>query len=148
MPAVEFFAASDRVRMAQALALRTRVFVIEQGVPPEIEVDEHDRADSLAVHALLTAQARCIGTGRFYELSATTVQIGRMAVEASARGRGAGAVLLRALGDEARRRGYVRAHLHAQMRARAFYLRAGYVDDGAQLWDAAILHQPMTVALR
>jgi len=33
------------------------------------------------------------------------------------------------------------------MHARAFYLRAGYYDDGEPLWDAGILHQPMTKRL-
>jgi predicted GNAT family N-acyltransferase len=144
---VKFFAASDVERMREALALRTAVFVKEQGVPPEEEVDAHDRPESTSVHALLFEGERSIGAGRFYVLDADSVQIGRMAISAGARGRGAGTLLLAALGDEARRLGHARARLHAQMHARAFYLRAGYVDDGEPLWDAGILHQPMTKIL-
>ncbi len=144
---VELFAASDAERMREALALRLRVFVEEQGVPPEEEVDAHDRPEARSVHALVFDGERSIGAGRFYVRDAHSVQIGRMAISAEARGRGAGMLLLAALGNEARRRGHERAHLHAQMHARAFYLRAGYVDDGEPLWDAGILHQPMSKIL-
>ena len=133
--------------MREALLLRTRVFVDEQGVPPEEEVDEYDRPGSPSVHALVFDAAGPIGAGRFYMLDAHSVRIGRMAISAASRGRGAGSVLLSALGNEALRRGHERAHLHAQMHARAFYLRAGYRDDGEPLWDAGILHQPMTKRL-
>ena len=144
---VEFFEASDAARLHEAFALRTRVFVEEQGVPPDEEIDAHDRAGSAAVHALLFDGADVIGTGRFYVLNATTVQIGRMAIAAASRGRGAGRFLLVALGEEARRRGFASAHLHAQMHAREFYLRAGYLDDGEPMWDAGILHRPMSKRL-
>ena len=123
------------------------MFVDEQGVPPEEEVDEYDRPGAAAVHALVFDADRPIGAGRFYVLDAQSVRIGRMAISEASRGRGAGSALLSALGDEALRRGHARAHLHAQMHARAFYLRAGYFDDGEALWDAGILHQPMTKRL-
>ncbi len=133
--------------MRAALAIRTRVFVGEQGVPPDEEIDEHDRSDALAVHALALADGRTVGAGRFYESSPGTVQIGRMAVEPQARGRGAGRALLAALVEEARLRGFRRAHLHAQTHAREFYAKAGFSDDGEPLWDAGILHQPMSLDL-
>jgi len=133
--------------MRAALAIRTRVFVGEQGVPPEEEIDEHDRSDPRAVHALVRAGANVVGAGRFYVREPGTVQIGRMAVEPGARGTGAGRALLDALVDAARRAGFRRAHLHAQTHARGFYLKAGFRDDGEALWDAGILHQPMSLEL-
>ncbi len=133
--------------MREALAIRTRVFVGEQGVPPEEEIDAHDRSDPDAVHALVRDGGRILGAGRFYVSSAGTVQIGRMAVDGVARGGGAGRALLTALVAEARRRGFRRAHLHAQTHARGFYAKAGFADDGEPLWDAGILHQPMSLEL-
>jgi len=101
--------------MSRALAIRTRVFVLEQGVPLAEEVDEHDRDDRDAVHALVYDDAgRPAGAGRYYISEPGTAQIGRMAVSAEHRGRGAGRALLDALVAEARRRGLRRAHLHAQ----------------------------------
>ncbi len=145
---VELFDISDAERMSRALAIRLRVFVEEQGVPPDEEIDAHDRDDPIAVHALARdASGTPVGTGRYYVTEPGVVQIGRMAVLAETRGTGAGAALLRALVDEARRRGYLRAHLHAQVHARDFYRKSGFSDDGETLWDAGILHQPMSLEL-
>jgi ElaA protein len=145
---VELFDIGDADRMSRALAIRLRVFVEEQGVPPDEEIDAHDRDDAAAVHALVTGAAgTAIGTGRYYVSEPGVVQIGRMAVVPEARGTGAGAALLRALVAEARRRGFRRAHLHAQVHAREFYVKNGFFDDGPTLWDAGILHQPMSLEL-
>ena len=130
--------------MRIALAIRTRAFVDEQGVPPEEEMDAHDRTTADAVHGLVRDwTGRPIGAGRYFPLDRQTVQIGRMAVAADVRGTGVGRALLDALEAEARRRGFVAARLHAQTQARGFYAKAGFTDDGEPLWDAGILHQPM-----
>jgi len=142
---VELFGISDVDRMRIACDIRTRVFVEEQGVPPDEEWDDHDRTDRDAAHALaFGSPGRAVGTGRFYTAEPGTAQIGRLAVLAAARGCGAGSALLEALVAEARRRGFARAHLHAQTHARGFYLEHGFHDDGPLLWDAGIEHQPMT----
>jgi len=70
-----------------------------------------------------------------------------MAVDSGARGAGVGAAILMALVNEARRRGFTRAHLHAQDHATEFYRKAGFVEDGEPLWDAGIYHMPMTLRL-
>lgn len=119
----------------------------EQRVPPELELDEHDAVGSNAVHALVRDGADAVATGRYYRSDAATVRIGRMAVEASHRQRGVGTFLLRSLMIEAKRGGYRRAELHAQVHARAFYARAGFFDHGDRLWDAGIEHQPMAISL-
>jgi predicted GNAT family N-acyltransferase len=142
------FDISDVERMRIACEIRTRVFVDEQGVPPEEEIDEHDRSDRDAVHVIVRAPSgAAVGAGRFYVTSPDTVQIGRMAVLPEARGTGAGAALLRKLMSVAAQRGFARAHLHAQTHARGFYAKAGFADDGEPLWDAGIEHIPMSSAL-
>ncbi len=134
--------------MRIALAIRSHVFVDEQNVPPEEEIDAHDLTDAEAVHALVRDDAGVpLGAGRYYRLDANSVQMGRMAIEIDARGRGAGTQLLATLIADARARGFSRVHLHAQVHAREFYRRAGFTDDGTPLWDAGILHQPMSKAL-
>jgi len=121
------------------------VFVDEQGVPLELEIDEHDRDDFNAVHALAREEdGTAIGTGRFYELDPSSARIGRMAVDADRRKCGAGARLLEALIAEAQRRGFTRARLDAQTSAVDFYRKAGFQDDGAPFWEVGILHQPMS----
>jgi predicted GNAT family N-acyltransferase len=144
---VEVFDIGDAPRLEEALAIRVRVFVEEQGVPPELEVDEHDRDDPSARHALVRADDVAVAAGRYYAIETGSVQIGRMAVLPEWRGRGVGARLLAELVAEAEREGYRRAHLHAQTHAAEFYRKAGFADDGATLWDAGILHQPMSRTL-
>lgn len=141
---VDLFDIRDAERLGEALAIRLRVFVEEQGVPLELEIDEHDRSDPTAVHALVREGDAPIGAGRFYVLGPSSVQIGRMAVTPEERGRGAGACLLDALIAEARRRGFTLARLEAQTTALEFYRKAGFREDGDRLWDAGILHQPMS----
>ena len=141
---LELFGTEDETRMNEAIALRIEVFVEEQGVPLAEEIDAHDREDPHAVHALLRDEnGEAIATGRFYRRDAQTVQIGRMAVRASARGRGAGRTILLALMDEARRRGYARASLSAQVYARPFYAKSGFTAEGPLFDDAGIAHQEM-----
>ena len=144
---IELFSVADEDRIREALAIRQRVFVDEQGVPLDEEIDEHDLTDPDAVHALARADSVAIGTGRFYPLVAGGVQIGRMAVLAEARRAGVGRAILNALIAEAMRRGFRRGALLAQVDATAFYERAGFGACGACVWDAGILHQPMERAL-
>jgi predicted GNAT family N-acyltransferase len=140
---VEVFTVADRARMDEALAVRFAVFVDEQRVPAEEEIDEHDRADLDARHALIRAEGSVVAAGRFYRKDPQTAQIGRMAVAASYRGHGIGRVLLDALLAEARARGYARASLNAQTHAAEFYRKAGFVPYGETFHECEILHQAM-----
>jgi predicted GNAT family N-acyltransferase len=129
--------------MGEALAIRLRVFVEEQGVPLELEIDEHDRDDREAVHALIRENGAAIATGRYYVLGKGSVQIGRMAVLPPWRGRGAGARLLDLLLAEAIRHGFAEARLDAQSHATQFYRKYGFSDFGEEHLDAGIVHRPM-----
>lgn len=115
-------------------SIRTTVFVGEQGVPPEIEIDGRDPG---CAHVLAESDAgEAVGTGRLMPDG----RIGRMAVLAAWRGRGVGAAMLGALVAEARRRGFRETYLHAQSHARDFYARHGYVVEGAEYLEAGIPH--------
>ncbi|MGZ4505794.1 MAG: GNAT family N-acetyltransferase [Blastococcus sp.] len=129
---------ADRAEIA---ALRTRVFVEEQGVPAEIE---QDAADDTAVHALSRDDAgRVVATGRLLLRDGGPAAIGRMATDASARGGGHGAAVLAELHRQAALRGAVEVELHAQVSARGFYERAGYTAVGEEYEEAGIAHITM-----
>ncbi len=133
---------ADRAEIA---ALRTRVFVVEQGVPPEIE---QDAADATAVHALSRdATGAVVATGRLLLRDDGAATIGRMATDAAARGRGHGAAVLTLLQQEARRLGATMVELHAQVTARRFYERAGYTAVGGEYEEAGIAHVTMVRSL-
>ena len=126
--------------MPEVAALRTRVFVVEQGVPPEIE---QDAADATAVHVLSRDDSgRVVATGRLL-VHGRTAGIGRMAADAGARGRGHGAAVLAELHRQAVLRGVTEIELHAQVTARGFYERAGYVAVGEEYEEAGIAHVTM-----
>ncbi|GAB4256938.1 GNAT family N-acetyltransferase [Deferrisoma sp.] len=120
-----------------ATRVRTEVFVHEQGVPPEIEMDDLDPA---CAHALAEdAAGRPVGTGRLLPDG----RVGRMAVLRAWRGRGVGRRILEALEAEARRRGMKTLRLHAQVAARGFYEKLGYRAHGPVFQEAGIPHVEM-----
>lgn len=122
-------------------AIRTTVFVGEQGVPPEIEIDGRDPG---CAHVLAESETgEAVGTGRLMPDG----RIGRMAVLAAWRGRGVGAAMLGALVAEARRRGFRETYLHAQAHAKAFYARHGFVVEGEEYLEAGIPHIGMRATL-
>ena len=119
-----------------ASAVRHAVFVREQGVPVDLELDEFD---AVSLHALAYDGDNVVGTGRLLPDG----HIGRMAVERDARGAGVGSALLAALMAAARQRGDAEVVLHAQLTARDFYLRHGYAPEGDTFMDAGIEHIAM-----
>jgi predicted GNAT family N-acyltransferase len=122
---------------AEAAAIREAVFVAEQGVPRELELDEIDTG---CVHALARLEdGRAVGTGRLL----ADGHIGRMAVLAEWRDRGIGGALLERLVEEARRRGMREVALSAQTHALGFYLRHGFSAEGDVYLEAGIPHQAM-----
>ena len=126
----------DRAR-EQASRIRWLVFVQEQGVPREIELDEKD---PLCVHALaFDERGVAVGTGRLLPDS----HIGRMAVLAERRRHGVGALLLNKLIDAARERGDREVLLSAQVHAVGFYRRHGFEPVGEIYEEAGIPHRSM-----
>ena len=121
----------------QAKAIRFEVFVDEQKVPAEIELDD---MDAVCVHALAwDAQDQAVGTGRLLPDG----HIGRMAVRRSARGSGVGGALLQALMEQARLRGDTRVVLNAQIQAAPFYQQHGFEVVGPEFEEAGIAHVEM-----
>lgn len=121
--------------------LRFAVFVEEQNVPAEIELDSFD---AQSVHAVaFNASGEAVGTGRLLPDG----HIGRMAVAQSARRAGVGSALLMTLMNEARRRGHAQALLSAQTHAAGFYRKHGYSVQGGEYDDAGIPHVDMRCAL-
>jgi predicted GNAT family N-acyltransferase len=129
--------------MEQAWALRRRVFIEEQHVPEEIELDADD---ARAIHALALEGERPVGCGRMLERD-DYVKIGRMAVLAEHRRSGVGRRVLEFLVERARRGGFRRAVLDAQLHAEGFYLKQGFTPVGEVFEEAGILHRRMERAL-
>ena len=136
-----------------ALALRVKVFVDEQQVPPDEEVDDYDALPETvvgALHVLTSRAAEALGTGRLIYAKSPdeTAKIGRVAVSKSARGLGVGRAVMERLHDEARERGIEAVELGAQLHAIPFYEKLGYSAYGNIFLDANIEHRMMRISLR
>ena len=122
---------------AQVMPVRMAVFVVEQGVPEDIE---RDAFDAVSRHAIARDEAGAVvATGRLLPDG----HIGRMAVAASLRGKGVGGAVLEALVAEAARAGLAEVALNAQVHALAFYRRHGFVEYGDVFMEAGIPHRAM-----
>ena len=129
----------ERAR-GQAAPIRFAVFVEEQGVPFEIELDEYD---PVSIHALAFEGDKAVGTGRLLPDG----HIGRMAVLKKWRNRGIGGLLLKRLIDAAKARGDGQVALSAQVGALPFYRAHGFETVGDEYMEAGIRHQAMRKTL-
>lgn len=136
--------ARDEAEVAQALALRERVFCGEQGVDPAAE---RDALDAAALHLVAIEDATVVGTCRLLFEPGGVARLGRMAVDRAARGRGVGALLLAEADRHAAQRGAGRIELHAQQSARSVYARAGYEPRGRPFVQEGIDHVAMEKTL-
>jgi predicted GNAT family N-acyltransferase len=122
---------------ADAKPIRVEVFVREQKVPAELEMDDND---AVCLHAVAyDAAGKPLGTGRLLPDG----HIGRMAVLGGARGSGIGGAILRGLMEKARQRGDRKVVLSAQTHAADFYLAHGFAMAGEVFHEAGIPHIAM-----
>jgi predicted GNAT family N-acyltransferase len=124
------FAAIRHVRFA--------VFVDEQGVPEDIELDDRDQR---CTHVLAYDSDRAVGTGRI-DVEAGG-KIGRVAVLVEARGRGVGTALMHRLHDLAVEAALRSVWCNAQISAVPFYVRLGYSVTSEPFDEAGIEHVRM-----
>ena len=141
-------------QLAEAIEVRRAVFIEEQDVPEDEEIDGYD-ADPAApgmservMHVLGRLDGQPVATARLLldqagEPPHGYPHVGRVAVLSELRGRRYGALVMEALHEEARRRGHLGITLAAQEHARPFYERLGYFARGGLFLDADIEHRWM-----
>jgi predicted GNAT family N-acyltransferase len=140
---IEVREARDDAERAAAMAIRHAVFVDEQDVPPELEIDG---LDDEATHLVAVRDGTVVATCRLLAHGAT-VHLGRLAVDASARRQGIAGMLVQAADDWAREHGADRLLLSAQTYATGLYLAAGYTAVGKPYMEAGIEHVDMELEL-
>jgi ElaA protein len=129
---------SDEAK-TRAFAIRMRVFVREQGVPADIELD---RDDQRAIHFLATSNGRAVGTARVV-MHGKNAKIGRMAVLKSYRQKSVGSALLKRAIGAAKSRAARKIYLHAQVPVIGFYEKLGFRCVGPLFDEAGIPHRKM-----
>jgi predicted GNAT family N-acyltransferase len=131
--------ASGSPLLEAAFELRREVFVVEQGVPPELEIDE---LDPDATHLVAILGEAVVGTLRILQHEGAA-KIGRVAVRAAVRRTGIGGRLMQRAAELARERGFAEIVLYAQVTVAGFYRRLGYVEEGEPFEEAGIPHIAM-----
>ncbi len=123
-------------------ALRFEVFVDEQNVPPEIELDKEDEH---ALHIIAEENGIAIGCGRIV-MSDGEAHIGRLAVKRSYRGKGIGASVCRFIIGYCGDIGCRYMWLNSQLQAKGFYEKLGFSPVGDIFTEAGIEHIKMELS--
>ena len=126
-------------------ALRIEVFVKEQNVPMELEIDEKDNSEN-TVHIGFFDNNKLIGVARLIDLDKDVIHIGRVVIDKECRGQGIGRKLIIGCENIAQQilKRKIIIELSAQIQAENFYKSLGYnrVNDTIYL-DAGIEHVDM-----
>ena len=149
--------AQDEGDRAAAYQVRYDVFVTEQQVPAELELDELDEAADHFVAFDHDRAGRAVGAGRLVVEPAgfadadpalgPVAHLGRLAVRPETRGTALGIALVAAIEARAAERGLRVVALSAQTHALGFYERLGYAAHGPVFDDAGLPHRWMTKQL-
>lgn len=123
-----------------AFEVRRQVFIEEQGVPADLELDEDD---AKALHVVVEDGERVIGTARVLFPAPGQAKIERMAVLKPFRGQGVGSRIISFLSEELSNRQVEQVVLHAQYPAIPFYRSCGFEESGSPFWEAGIKHIKM-----
>ena len=107
--------------------LRTEVFVNEQNVPKELELDEKDNSEH-TIHIGYFKDDKLIGVARLIDMDKDIIHIGRVAIDKNHRGEGIGYKLILGCEDIAKKvlNKDFTIELGAQLYAENFYKKLGY----------------------
>ncbi|WP_135851047.1 GNAT family N-acetyltransferase [Halorussus salinus] len=160
---VEVRRAETDAERADALEVRRAVFVEEQGVPEDLEMDGRDGesihfvaydADAAAGESSERDDAdpgpdnrRPIGAGRLREVGEGVAKVERIAVLQPHRGEGVGREIMRTLEATATERGLSELVMHAQTPVEGFYRDLGYETTSDEFEEAGIAHVEMAKSL-
>ncbi len=117
-------------------ALRHEVFVKEQNVPEEIELDEHDTS---ALHIIAKEHGEVIGCARII-ITENNAHIGRLAVKKDRRGQGVGSEICRFIIGYCIKDNIKLIWLNSQLHAVEFYEKLGFKKRGKIFTEAGIKH--------
>jgi predicted GNAT family N-acyltransferase len=127
-----------------ALLVRRAVFIEEQHVPEEEEIDQFEQE---ATHFVLYDNGKPIGAGRFRILDNGLGKIERICVLPQYRGRRAGKLIMETIEQFAKEQGIPKVKLNAQTHAESFYQKLGYKTVSDVFMDAGIPHVTMVKTL-
>jgi len=126
-----------------AFSVRKKVFVEEQNVPEEEELDSFD---DTSAHFILFENELPVGAGRFRSVDGVG-KFERICVLESHRGKGAGLLIMKEIEKYAAVNEFKQLKLNAQTHALSFYEKLGYRITSEEFLDAGIPHKTMEKTL-
>ncbi len=130
--------------LKEAFQVRKMVFVEEQGISEDLELDGND---SKALHMVVQYGERIIGTARVLFPSPDVAKIERMAVLKTFRRKGIGSKIVSFLNGRLKTKKISKVIVHAQCPAAPFYKSCGFVELGVPFNEAGIPHIKMEIQL-
>lgn len=130
---------SNPKELEDAYTVRKIVFVDEQNVPVEEEIDQYEDE---AAHFVLYHHDAPIGAGRFRDVEGYG-KVERICVLKEARKLGAGKAMMEEIEAYALGKGFHKLKLNAQTHAIPFYTNLGYEVVSDEFLDAGIPHKTM-----
>lgn len=137
MSAAVFRVVTDPRDILKVMVVRGIVFIEEQEVDWEGEIDEFEDE---SIHVLGEMDGQPVASGRLRLLPGGRGKLERIAVRRRWRGRGIARGMVDRLIDEARIRGAERLKLHAQTYLQEFYEEFGFRREGAVFDECGIDH--------
>jgi predicted GNAT family N-acyltransferase len=124
----------------EALSIRRKVFIQEQNVPEDIEIDEYEKTSE---HFLLVVAGLPAATGRL-RIKNKFIKFERIATLKDYRGQGLGKVLMESMLAHAQKNyPTYTPYMHSQMDAVPFYEKLGWKSQGDIFFEANIPHRVM-----
>lgn len=140
---IEIHKVKDKKEMDLVHEIRREVFINEQGVPEELEMDELDQE---AVHVLAYVDGIPAGCGRMI-IDGDYAKIDRVAVKKNMRRNGIGTGICKLLIALAEDSCINSIFVNAQLSAVNFYTSLGFEGEGGTFFEAGIEHVKMVKAL-
>jgi len=109
--------------MHQVLELRRIVFIEEQNIPENLELDQKDE---ISVHVAAFVEGQCVATGRLTPVTDKYAVLSRIAIHKEYRSKGLGKEVVKFLEKESVLRGFKDVSLNPHAYLEDFYNRLGY----------------------
>lgn len=136
---MEVTVVKNEAQYQDALKVRKIVFVGEQNVPEDLEIDEYEKD---AVHFVAYDGDKPVGAGRFRK-KGDKIKVERICVLKSRRGEHIGVEIMEAIEAEVSRSHSGNLVLNAQTHAIPFYKKLGYHITSEEFDEAGIPHVEM-----
>ncbi len=131
---------NNQADLERGYIIRRKVFIEEQQVPEEIEIDEYDNHADTRHVLCFDFKESAVATARFRPFDKGIMKIERVAVLSEQRGKGWGRMMMEVIEEEAEKAKYCWISLDAQLHARKFYERLGFEASGDSFFEAGIEH--------